>query len=349
MTHRTIKYFSGFQRPRLSFRVGAGAFQPISMRRVQPGRVPGEWLWQAEIQAPVGANLQFFFQDEKGRDPKRRYYESVWNLTYVCDGGIFNYQPRPKGVKISPSEKAYNLSRLPSFHSAELKRDLTYRVYLPRGYRQHLCRRYPVLYMLDGQNIFECSGFGSWRAKESLDRLIKRGQVAEIIVVAIDSGSTRHMDYIPPEDGGQADRFAKFLATEFKPHIDQVFRTKPDRDNTGLLGSSLGGVMSLYAGWKYFHKFGRVGSMSGSWWLEGFRDSLRSQRKRPLTVYLDSGDSGIASDCVQQTSLVRGILEKLGFELGQDLHHAIGRHHEHNEGAWSRRLPHALRFLFPAA
>jgi predicted alpha/beta superfamily hydrolase len=319
------------------------------MTRVQPGRVPGEWLWQAELEVSEHSKLQFFFTDEKGRDPQRRYYESYWNLTYVCEGGVYNYQPQPSGMSVSPSEKAYDPSRLPVFFSQQLNREMTYRVYLPRGYRQHFSRHYPVLYMLDGQNIFENSGFGSWQAKECLDRLIKRGQVAELIVVAIDSGSTRHRDYIPPEDGGQADLFANFLANEFKPHIDHNFRTKPDPENTGLLGSSLGGVMSLYAGWKHFHKFGRVGSMSGSWWLEGFKNSLNHETKRPLTVYLDSGDSGVASDCVNQTNQVRSILEQIGFQLGEDLHHAVGRFHEHSERFWSKRLPHALRFLFPAA
>lgn len=347
--NRTIKYYSGFEQPTFSYREGAGAFSKVEMERQEPGRLPGEWLWQVSLKCNPGSNLQFYFSDEKGRDPKARYYESSWNITYVVDGGVFNYQPRPVGHKVSPSEKAYDISQLPSFYSHILNRDITYRVYLPRGYRQHYSRRYPVLYMLDGQNIFEDSGFGSWNAKESLDRLIKRGQVAELIVVAIDSGSTRQQDYIPPEDGGRADEFARFLAAEFKVHVDRNYRTKPGREHTGLLGSSLGGVVSLYAGWKYFHKFGRVGSMSGSWWLKGFRDSLQGQRKRPLTVYLDSGDSGVARDCVHHTSRMREILENLGYELGQDLHHGIGRFQEHNEAAWSRRLPYALRFLFPAA
>ena len=284
--NRTIKYFSGFDRPEFFYREGAGPFYRMPMRRVQPGRVPGEWLWQVDLTVSEGTKLQFFFSDENGRDPKSRYYESTWSLTYVCDGGVFNYQPRPSGMRIAPSEKAYDLHRLPCFFSQELGRDVTYRVYLPRGYRQHFTRRYPVLYMLDGQNIFENAGFGSWKAKESLDRLIKRGQIAELIVIAVDSGCTRFEDYVPPEDGGQADRFAKFLANEFKPFVDETFRTRPQREHTGLLGSSLGGVMSLYTGWKYFHKFGRVGSMSGSWWSAGFRDSLQSDRKRPLTVYL---------------------------------------------------------------
>ncbi len=343
---RTIKYYSGFHSPTLCYREGAGAFLRVKMTAEGPGRSPGETLWAAEIEANHGTATQFYFQGEAGRDPRARYYETLFNLTYVCDGEIFDYQP---GQKVAPSVKAYDLARLPSFYSQELGRHLSYRVYLPRGYNQQTNRRYPVLYMLDGQNIFENSGFGSWEAKRCLDRLIRRGQVAELIVVAVDSGMSRQSDYVPPEDGGQADRFARFLAEEFKGHIDAHFRTKPGRDHSGIIGSSLGGVLSLYTGWKYFHRFGRVGSMSGSWWLKGFRDSLNGERKRPLTVYLDSGDSGIAEDCVNQTRELREILESVGFELGEDLHHGVGHRDEHNERAWSRRLPHALRFLFPAA
>jgi predicted alpha/beta superfamily hydrolase len=319
------------------------------MSAAGPGRAPGESLWTAEIDAPDGANVQLSFTDGVRRDPQNRHYESAFFVTYVCDGEIFDYSLELQNSRVAPSEKAYDLSSLPTLWSQALGRQVAYRVYLPRGYRQNLSRRYPVVYMLDGQNIFENSGYGSWQAKESLDRLIRRGQIAELIVVAVDSGMSRMSDYVPPEDGGQADLFARFLAEELKTHIDSTLRTKPGRDHTGIIGSSLGGVLSLYAGWKYFHRFGRVASMSGSWWLKGFRDTLSSQRKRPLTVYLDSGDSGVAADCVGHTRHLRDILQGLGFELGQDLHHAVGHRDEHNESAWSRRLPHALRFLFPAA
>lgn len=346
---RVVKYYSGFQHTTLRYRVGAGAFLDVSMLNSGPGRTDGEYLWTAEIEAPDGASVQMSFTDGVRRDPRTRHYESNFFVTYVCEGEIFDYSPELEHSKVTPSQKAYNPQSLPTLHSSVLGREVAYRIYLPRGYRQNASRRYPVLYMLDGQNVFENSGFGSWQAKESLDRLIRRGQIPELIVVAVDSGMSRMQDYIPPEDGGQADRFAKFLAEEMKPFIDNTMRTRPGREHTGIIGSSLGGVLSFYIGWKYFHRFSRVGSMSGSWWLKGFRDTLSGQRKRPLTVYLDSGDSGYAADCVGHTRHVRDILEGLGFELGTDLHHAIGHMDEHNEGAWSRRLPHALRFLFPAA
>jgi predicted alpha/beta superfamily hydrolase len=346
---RVIKYYSGFHQTTLRYRVGAGAFLETPMANAGPGRTPGESLWTAEIEAPDGATVQLSFSDGIRRDPGNRFYESSFFVTYVCDGEIFDYSPETQNTRVAPSEKAYDPGALPTLYSQALGREVAFRVYLPRGYRQNASRRYPVLYMLDGQNVFENSGYGSWQAKESLDRLIRRGQISELIVVAVDSGPSRMKDYIPPEDGGQADLFARFLAEELKTHIDSTLRTKPGREHNGVLGSSLGGVLSLYIGWKYFHRFGRIGSMSGSWWLKGFRDTLSSQRKRPLTVYLDSGDSGHASDCVGHTRHVRDILQGLGFEMGADLHHAIGYRDEHNEWAWSRRLPHALRFLFPAA
>lgn len=346
---RVIKYFSGFAQTTLRYRVGAGAFHCVPMSHAGPGRHDGESLWTAEVEAPDGAVVQMAFSDGHRQDPANRYYETVFLVTYVCEGEIFDYPPELSSHRVAPSEKAYDPQALPTLASQVLGREVAYRVYLPRGYRQHANKRYPVLYMLDGQNIFENSGYGSWQAKESLDRLIRRGQVAELIVVAVDSGMSRMQDYVPPEDGGQAHLFAKFLAEELKSHIDASYRTKPGREHSGLLGSSLGGVLSLYTGWKYFHRFGRIGSMSGSWWLKGFRDQLAAERKRPLTVYLDSGDSGHANDCVGHTLRVRDILQNLGFELGQDLHHAIGHRDEHNENAWCRRLPHALRFLFPAA
>lgn len=346
---RVIKYYSGFTQPILCYRVGAGAFTQLPMQCSGSGRAPNEYLWSASIEAIDGSTVQLYFTDGELRDPRARYYETNFFVTYVCDGEIFDYSPELEVDRVKPSEKAYDLRSLPTIYSKALAREIAYRVYLPRGYRQNSSRRYPVLYMLDGQNVFENSGFGSWQAKESLDRLIKRGQIPELIVVAIDSGSNRNEDYVPPEDGGKADLFAKFLAEEMKTFIDHTYRTRPGRDHTGIIGSSLGGVLSFYIGWRYFHRFGRVGSMSGSWWLHGFRDTLQRQRKRPLTVYLDSGDSGFASDCISHTKRVKEILEEMGFEIGSDLHHAIGHFDEHNERAWSRRLPNALRFLFPAA
>lgn len=338
-----MQYHSGFESVTLHYRLGAGAFTPIEMRQVAPGRNPGEWRWEAKIPVEKGLAVQFYFGQGRGRDPKRRFYETCLDFIFVQDGQIFDYRP---AAQVSAPSRAVNNE----IFSRQLGETRNYRVYLPRGYRQHTDRRYPVLYVQDGQNIFEEGEFGSWRAKRVLDRVISRGQVKELIVVAIDSGHNRFQDYVPPEDGGQADAYARFLVQELKPHIDREFRTLPGREHTGVLGSSLGGVFSLYSGWKFFHVFSQVASLSGSWWLRNFQTQIMSERKRPIRLYLDSGDSGYCNDCIHHTLALKEALEEVhDFRLGIDFEHVTGRHHEHNEQCWSARLPGVLRFLFPAA
>ncbi len=347
MVGRRIEYHTGFHRPVVWWRPQAGPFQAVSMELVGKGRAPGENRFTVTLPVEEGVTIQFYFKGEPGRDPRRRYYETALDYVFVQDGQIFDYQP---AAKVAPPSRAYSPEAVPSLLSQHLKEERRYRVYLPRGYRQHTDRRYPVLYLHDGQNIFDNGPFGSWQAKRVLDRVIARGQVRELIVVAIDSGSDRFKDYVPPEDGGQADAYARFLVHELKPMIDRKFRTLPQPEHTGILGSSLGGVASLYLGWQFFHVFRQVGAMSGSWWLKKFQERILSQRKRPIRFYLDSGDSGHCNDCVESTLELRdALLNHHSFELGDDLGHHLAHRHEHSEGYWHRRLPGALRFLFPAA
>jgi predicted alpha/beta superfamily hydrolase len=261
-------------------------------------------------------------------------------------GQIYHYRP---ASNIDPARRDYHPGRPHHFHSAALGENRLYRVYLPRGYGQHQNRRYPVVYMNDGQNIFERGAFGTWSADVNLDRLIGRGETRELIVVAVDHGPGRFGDYVPPEDGGRADRYAHFLAHELKPHIDSHYRTWPGPWDTAIIGSSLGGVASLYVAWNQPHIFGKAASLSGAWWLRRWRDRLAWQSKRPVQCYIDSGDSGHARDCVHHTLALRRLLTGIGYRPGQDLMHQIARGHTHNESSWGKRLGHPLRFFFPAS
>ncbi|MGE0492550.1 MAG: alpha/beta hydrolase [Vulcanimicrobiota bacterium] len=344
---KRIEYHSGFSRPEVYWRPTTGAFSAVTMRDAGPGRYPGERRWEVILPADSGMNVQFYFSDAQGRDPRRRYYETALDYIFVQDGQLFDYQP---ASRVSPPSRAYSEHDVPSLRSRHLGESRRFRVYLPRGYRQHTHKRYPVLYMHDGQNIFDQGSFGSWNAQRTLDRVIARGQVKELIVVAVDSGPNRFNDYVPPEDGGRADAYARFLVDELKPYIDARFRTMPQPEHTGILGSSLGGVVSLYLGWDFFHVFRQVGAMSGSWWLRRFRTRILNERKRPIRFYLDTGDSGIYNDGVHHAEEFRNaLLEKHEFELGDDFAYLLAHRHEHNEKAWETRLPQALRFLFPAA
>ena len=343
--YRTVQYHSGFSSVTLYYREGAGAFTRVEMERVGPGRTPEESRWEARLPIEAGVSVQFYFGHQKARDPRRRFYESSLQFVFVQDGQLFNYRPASK-----VSDANVESGQSAQLRSKNLNEVRGFRIYLPRGYRQHTERRYPVLYVQDGQNIFDQGSFGSWQAKRVLDRVIARGQVRELIVVAIDSGHNRFQDYVPPEDGGEADRYAKFLVQELKPYIDRNFRTLAGREHTGVLGSSLGGVFSLYSGWKFFHIFSQVAALSGSWWLKNFRTKILQERKRPIRLYLDSGDSGHYEDCVHQTlEFKKQLLENHDFRLGEDFEHLVARDHEHSEEYWSARLPGVLRFMFPAA
>jgi len=144
-------------------------------------------------------------------------------------------------------------------------------VYLPPDYNQSN-RRYPVLYMHDGQNLFDqaTSFAGEWQVDETLERLFKEKGFA-IIVVGIDNGGERRIDEYSPwvnseyGRGGEGDAYVRFIVETLKPYIDSKYRTLPNE--TGIMGSSLGGLISIYAGFKYPEVFKYVGAMSPAFWF----------------------------------------------------------------------------------
>ncbi|MCX7915290.1 MAG: alpha/beta hydrolase-fold protein, partial [Verrucomicrobiae bacterium] len=228
----------------------------------------------------------------------------------------------------------------------------TIRVYLPRGYDQNTWKRYPVLYMHDGQNLFLGMGaFGSWNADTNAANLIRFGKLRELIIVGVDNTSDRLREYTPPGCtpplGGSAlgGRYASFLIHELKPVIDAQYRTLPGPEHTGVLGSSMGGLISTWLGWTYPDVFRRVGAMSSSYWV--CSPVPVPDAKRPIRIYLDSGDSGTANDGLPATVAERDDLVRNGYIFFDDLDHMIGYGHTHNEFWWDRRLPRCLTFLFP--
>ena len=345
---KRVYYHSGFQQPTLHWRrSGEHTFQHCAMVQEGAGRNAQERLWMVDLAVDAKEIVEFYITDGAQRDPANRWYESRTGLAFLQDGEIFTYRP---AAKVEAARRAYTPGQPARIFSQSLQQWRTFRVYLPRGYRQHLQRSYPVLYLQDGQNIFDSGSFGSWNAHNALDRGIRRGEVEEVIVVAVDHGAGRFDDYVPSEDGGANDRYARFLSQELKPHVDRLFRTRQGPQDNALVGSSLGGVAALSIAWDHFHKFGKVASLSGSWWLKKFQHRMLGQARRPLKIYVDSGNAGPYNDCIHHTVALRHDLEqKLGYEMGRDLCHVVGDQHSHTEGAWGHRLIHALRFLFPAS
>jgi predicted alpha/beta superfamily hydrolase len=253
-----------------------------------------------------------------------------------------------------------------AFHSAHLAHDRDIVVYLPPDYgtNEPDGPRYPVLYMHDGQNLFEPdTAFVKgehWRAGETATALIEAGLIRPVIVVGIyNTGPERINEYTHTYDrrrgGGEADAYGRLIVEELKPFIDATYRTLPDRENTGLGGSSLGGLVTLYLGLKYPQMFSRLAVMSPSVWWDR-RSILREVRRAKLDarprIWLDMGTresrgAGSARRVLEDARLLKAGLIKAGWVEGVDLHYEEVEDATHGERAWGDRFARVLEWLFP--
>jgi predicted alpha/beta superfamily hydrolase len=232
-------------------------------------------------------------------------------------------------------------------------------VYLPPMYKADGDRRFQLLYMQDGQNLFDPeTSFikgNYWRLGETADALIKDGAIEPLIIVGIyNSGVKRIDEYTPVEDkrlgGGQADAYGRMLVEELKPFIEGQYRTQAGAENCGMGGSSLGGLVTLYLGLQYPEVFSKLAVMSPSvWWRS--RTILRTvgalEKKPELRIWLDIGTKE-STRAVPDARLLRDGLIKKGWELGEDLAYFEAEGGEHTESAWALRAGPMLQFLFPA-
>ena len=251
-----------------------------------------------------------------------------------------------------------NLRKHEGFRSRFLRNQRDLIIYLPPGYDADPGRRFPVLYLHDGQNLFDgATSFipgMDWHVGQTADACIDAGTVAPLIIVGMYNTKARIREYtpthVPKLGGGRADRYAKFLIEEVKPFIQRNYRTTHGPENTGIGGSSLGGLVSLYVSLKLPHIFGRIAALSPSvWWNQ--RIMLRfaeaaDVRPRPR-IWLDIGTKE-GPRIVQDVEQFRDVLLQKGWELGRDLHYERVEGAEHNEAAWAQRVGPFLQFLFPA-
>ena len=235
------------------------------------------------------------------------------------------------------------------------------RVYLPPSYDSAPRKRYPVLYLHDGQNVFSpagthcCFGWGSWELDTTADRLVAEGRMREIIMVAVDSNRARYKEYrgllyeadgtrptiaAVTNDGGNArfEAYAKFLVEELKPWIDREFRTLKTPASTGVMGASLGGIGSLSLAWENPKTFGLAASLSGSFQIERRNFVTRvlkpcESRPKPLRLYLDSGvvDYTGDDDGRRHTDAVVAELRRLGWKDGRNILHFTDEHPLHDD------------------
>jgi predicted alpha/beta superfamily hydrolase len=255
--------------------------------------------------------------------------------------------------------------RHPDFASTRLTNRRNVIVYLPPGYDAARDARYPVLYMHDGQNLFDrATAFGSreWEMDETAERLIAAGTIQPLIIVGIYNTGARMSEYTPvgpaPAAGRSGDDYARFLIEELKPFIDRTYRTKPDRDNTGVAGSSLGGLISLNLAMRHPDVFGKAGVISPSlFWNDGqlLKEApLRAAELRRVKLWVDigtdeqrppAGDS--ISTAVRNARRLVETFAQMGLVRGRDYFYLEVEGAQHNETWWARRADRVLTFLFP--
>jgi predicted alpha/beta superfamily hydrolase len=252
-----------------------------------------------------------------------------------------------------------HLEKIPQFSSKFVtkKRDIV--VYLPGLYAKRPDMRFPVLYLEDGQNLFdpETSFIKGmyWHVGETADRVISQGLVQPLIIVGIYNTDKRLNEYTPSRDvklgGGRADKYGRMLVAELKPVIDSKYRTLTGPEHTGLGGSSLGGLVTIYLGIKYSQTFGKLAVLSPSvWWnkraiLGYVKDAKVANRSR---IWLDVGTKEDGSTVANATAL-HDLLVTKGWQDGSNLHFQVFEGAQHNEDAWAHRVAPFLQFLFPVA
>jgi predicted alpha/beta superfamily hydrolase len=244
------------------------------------------------------------------------------------------------------------------FRSRFLRNQRDIIVYLPAGYDDQSSRRFPILYMHDGQNLFDrATAFGGvdWNVHGAADRLIEGGSIQPLVIVGIyNIGKSRINEYTPTKSrklgGGRADRYAKFLLQELMPFIESEYRVSQAPSFRGIGGSSLGGLVSLYIGLQNPRVFGKIAALSPSLWWDQ-RAILRfAERVNPEPrprIWLDIGTRE-GPRIVPEVERFRDILIKKGWRLGEDLHYQLVEGAEHNEAAWSARVAPFLQFLYSA-
>lgn len=250
-----------------------------------------------------------------------------------------------------------NVQVLEEVWSPQLDNQREVLVYLPPSYAKGE-RCYPVLYMHDGQNLFDdaTSYVGEWQVDETMEALSAPNDGAvecvEAIVVGIPNMREQRIhEYSPFNDArtgvGRGDQYLTWIVETVKPLIDGQFRTLPDRQHTGIMGSSLGGLISLYAFFHFGHVFGLAGVMSPSLWLAGgaiFED-VEKARFVEGKIYMDIGTLEGHGRMLSDAKRMHNLLVRKGYKPGRDLCYVEDKGGMHNEAAWSRRLPDALRSL----
>lgn len=358
-------------RDRLGLRGGAA---PLAWDRsvlATPGAAPGRYALKLTLpdDAAGGQPLAYKFRIERGAGQDGEDgWEPGRNHAVLLKGGEVRVN-RVFGAAAGevPLSRTGTIERLGKVASAHVSaRDV--QVWLPPGYERDTTRRYPVLYLHDGQNMFDAQAAGAeWQVDEAAEKGVASGRLRPFIIVAVASNETRTLDYTPTEmtipaerlgrpaperQGGGAAAYARFLVEELKPAIDARFRTRPGVADTAVGGSSFGGLMSMWLALHHPQTFGAALVVSPSvWWDDRFllRDAAATMPEPRPRLWVDMG----ALEGEQAVVLAReltALLRQRGWsEANGSLRFVEDARGQHDEASWARRVPAMLDFLYRAA
>jgi len=223
-------------------------------------------------------------------------------------------------------------------------------VWLPPSYEKNPERRYPVLYVQDGQNAFDpATSFAGvdWGIDETADRLIREGKLQEILVVGIYNTVDRGREY---SDTPQGHAYMQFMVEKLKPFIDKEYRTLPDRENTAVMGSSAGGLISFLLIWNYPQVFSQAACLSPAFVYRDINAPALVENytgaNKGIRIYIDDGGVGLDAQLQPGCDAMLRALQANGFTMGKNLEWYRDPEAEHNERAWSKRVWRPLLFMY---
>ncbi len=326
----------------------------------------GSLVYEITLELTIGTTIQFkFTRGDWSKVEKGPNGEEIGNRSHAVTGvetlelTVASWADLPANSTITGDVTTHTV---PGFLDGR-----RVWVYLPPDYNAKTEQRYPVLYMFDGQNVFDqaTSFAGEWEVDETCESLIPAGMMEPIIVVAVDNGGLRRIyEYTPWYDpgfgdGGGGEAHLQEFINVLMPWVNASYRTLTGPQATGLAGSSLGGLMPLYAVYAHSDVFGHIGALSPSIWWSGHEllEYAAGQPKPPAKVYMDMGtiESGSmqdennngVDDSIDDLRAMRDLMVGQGFVLDEDLMVVEDEGGVHNESYWAQRFPVTLQFLFP--
>lgn len=335
----------------------AGSFndwQPGNPDFVMHKNAEGKWEITLGAQT-AGTTIQFKFTRgswetvEKGANG-----EEISDRTFTYGNGetvnvnILNWA----GGGTNPSTAAANVSIMDeSFFMPQINRNRRIWIYYPPDYETSE-KNYPVLYMHDGQNLFDqkTSFSGEWEVDETLNKLFDEGHNVPIVIGIDNGGDKRIPEYTPWANpnygGGDGDKYMQFIVETLKPYIDANFRTLPGKENTGIMGSSLGGLISHFGALQYPEVFGMAGLFSPSYW---FSDSIwaftaSAQTGNGLRVYQTCGSAEGSNTDVNMLRMSDSLI--VSGLPASNIKNVVIPGGQHNEDLWRKQFKAAYLWLF---